>query len=818
MLTDDCLNGRTARTFGGGTVLAPSPIVCRQEEALRAVREDNEQVLSEEQERREAAVHGFGATADAASSYTPTADSAAPDTALDTNDAEKDIRRPAAVIGHDPLQVGRGSPSRVVADILDGELPIGTYAKLDTEGSGYTVDMVGSSRQEVHLRDTALWMDLGYGADVRHAEERRAAAQIRSEDDPILEASEDAKQHTRMSETERVKDVRARLEAARTKSRKIRILCLVRLVLASIGAVAAILYDSIPAISAGVSEAISPAAYPLFGLLWAVLIALPFLPRLFRGVLGLLRFAPTRYSLTALALLVTMAYTVLVAATGNVLPLLEAIPLCMLAITALAETFEAFGRELAVSVVSSGRAVYVLSDGETPAATALGVQPADELIPRKRPAPLTALRTTVVDHVFSRMKRYNPYMGRLNYLLPASLGLAIVVAGVSLLRGGDLLSDGVRLFVTVYLASLPAAYLVAMSLPLQLANRRMRARGCAVIGTAAPADYTRPRKVSCKCELLIPECEIIVAARRKEITLRDDDPTDTISWRRMANTLFHLLEMPLAVDVPLEDDSSPEALEHLHVEIAESDAHYMKVYLVDDNPENPKTTEIQLGSHEALSRHGVRLPKSSMESVYRKSEDSHVLYLAFDGCFRIAYAAEYRVDPAFLTVAKRLEECGMRPVMVSYDPMLTSLMLSESRFEALGNMEIVRPDYTDVAEKCASSGVVAAHGGRDLIYPLVACRRMLLSYRLASALAWMGYAVVGALAVVTVLMGRTDLLNAFWVSVACLSSAAVMALVSWLCVRRPPVKTHVVNLITRGTGCIKRFATKCFAPCFTKKK
>ena len=797
------MNGGATRTSAENGALSPSVQARLQSEALRTVREDNLKLLEEERARSEAAIHGFGVTVDVAPVYAMPRDEADSDTVLSEDGRlEREAPRPIshpAVIGYDPLQVGHDTSVHTASDILDGELPVGVYTKSDADVANYTADMVGSSEQEIHVRDTALWMDLGYAANVRHAEERRAAAQARAEDDSVVEASREAKRFTAVSEIERRQRIRAQLDTARQGCRKRRTLALVRLILAAVGAVVAILYDSIPAVRTWLCESLSPASYPLFGLLWMLLIALPFVSRLIDGVTGILHFAPARYSVTALATVVTVVYTALAAATGERLPLLEGIPLCMLAIAALSEMLEILSEEDALSVVSSGRALYVLTDRDTPAATTLGHRVSDELIPHRRPNPLTVLKTATVDRVLSRMKQYHSYMAHLNYLLPAALGLAIVVSGIALLRGGDLLTDGVRLLVTVYLAAMPAAYLLAMSMPLQLANRRLRSRGCAVIGAATPEEYVRPRSARQRCELLLSERDVIVAARRKEITLRDNDPTETDLWRRMANRLFHLLDIPLAVDLPLEDDGSPEALAHLHVEIAESDVHYMKVYLVDDDPVAPGTTEIVMGSHDALSRRGIRLPKRAMESVYRKSEDSHVLYLAFNGQFRIAYAAEYRVNKDFSDIAKRIDACGMRPVMTSYDPMLTSAMLMEPRFVSLGNLEVVRPDYTDVPDQCCASGVVSVHGGRDLVYPLIACRRMALCYRVSCVLAWLGYAAVCALSLSAVLTDRGDLLNTLWVSVAGILSTAVLTLVTWLFVRRPSVGAYLRSFITRIT-------------------
>ena len=808
LLPDNTLNGSAFCENGDDVSDSTSMQNHSQSEALRAVLAENTQILEEEQERREAAIHGLADPSSEANVDISNVAAIVHDLPAEEPAGDEDVfasrhraQPRSSVIGYDPLQIGHGgSSARVVADILDGELPVGAYAKPETERTDYTAKMVGTSDADVHLRDTALWMDMGYGADVRHAEERRVAERVRSTDAPVSASERNVDNST----DEKVQAARAELESARGAYPKTRVFAIARLIAAFVGAVIAVLYGSLPVVEQSVSDALSPVVYPLFGLMWMILIALPFVTRLACGAMGLVRFAPTRYSVTVISMAVAFCYEVIsmiaCAAAGIVLPSIEGIPLCMLAFAALSELFETFGAGNALSVVSSGRAVYVLSDGDTPAATTLSEYTADELIPRrKRPRPLTALRTTVVDHTVARMKQYNPYMSRLNYLLPAALGTALVIASVALLRGGHILTDGVRIFAVTYLAALPAAYLIAMSLPLHIANGRMRTKGCAIVSEADPETYARSQTKHRKCEFLIPERDVIMATRRKEITLREDDPASIDHWRRVANRFFHLLDIPLATDTPFEDDQSPEALAHLHVEISDADVHYMKAYLVNDTPDHPETTEIVMGSHDALSRRGIRLPKRAMESVYRKSEDSHVVYLAFNGRFRLAYAVEYRVDPAFLDTMSRIGDCGMRPVMVSYDPMLTSAMLIEPRFAALGNIEVVRPDYTDVKSTLCSSGVVAMHGSRDLVYPLIACRRIHVGYRLSHAMAWVGYAAVSALSLIAVLAGGNAYVNTATAVGAQAILAALFVLLSWIVVYRPAFKTRVQRLIARIT-------------------
>ncbi len=775
-MTDGAINGRSGASH-----------------AEQAMREENERLLAEEALRHAAAASAIYAddlpaqdtadTPDAPAAQTAAAEPQ--DTAADTAAASPAPRRSRpAVIGYDPLQVShdtrtdrqavdRPTAARRVSDILDTEMPVGASASpakaakaAKADGArDYTAAMPSDSAEDIRRRDAALWMELGYTADVRHAEDRRAAEESRSADrraatdlseaDRLVTPAPDGREYSGRADTDR----------ATERYRRDRIRRIVYLAVAASGALILLWYDTLPSVlSALFSDISAPAspAYPALELVILLLAVIPFATRLGGGVRGLCRFAPTRYSVTAVALTADVLYTALctVAAAlwGTSMPLFGVIPLFSLSVAAMSEVADADGEWRAFRAVSTGRAVYVLSDEDTPATAALSERTVGRPMERT-PRPLTALRTSLVDGVFARMGQYNSYMGRLNYLLPVSLGVAILAGGISLVQGGDLVADGARVFTATLLSTLPVSYLLAMSFPIHRVNRRLDARGCAVIGTAVPEPYAGATKGTTR-RVCFAERDILVAACRKEVTLRADaDSQDAVPavpaahWRRLANRLFFLLGSPLAVDSPMEDDGSPDALSHMHVEIAETDTHYTRLYLIDDTPGACATVEVMMGSYDALTRRGIRLPRRSMEATYRKSPDSHVLYLAFDGHFRLAYASEYRVRRDFSATKDALARVHAVPVLVSYDPMLTPELLSAPRFSALVGVEMVTPTCVDIPRRTCSSGVVAIGDARDLVYPLVACRRMHTCYRRAYGFTWLSFGVVSALVLLTVLAG-----------------------------------------------------------------
>ncbi len=732
-----------------------------------------------------------------------------------------------AAISYDPLQIGREGHgpeerARVVSDILDEVLPIHTPDRENPEPAptpvgNYTANMPSTDPVDIHQQDAEMWADLGYGAEIRHAEDRRAVEQARSEKvqrenrrldrldeedetPPIPEKPTPSLQPTSVPPAPSRTAVRIQpappLEAPRrSRHGKNRRTIMVRALIAVIGTGLLLLFDCLPTFTEWAGNDATPAfvstiGYPMVSMLLTALLALPFATRLWKGFTGLFTFTPRRYSTASLALLVHFLYTcadvILILLDVGTLPLYGGLALCTLAIAAVAEHLNAVGDRDARSLLSAGKPLYVLTDETTPATVTLR----DEY--PKHLAPLSAVRTRSVDRRAALKGTHLAAMDRLNGLLPAAGGLSVVVFAVSLVNGGDWLFDGVRIFTVSLLSALPAAYLVALSFPFCYANRRLGVRGCAVVGAAASDMYAKHQKK--QRVVCFHDGDILRAVRRTEIiphSTKDPNALPDEHWRRLANRLFHLLHSPLAVDDRFEDDASPEALAYLHVEIAEQGEYYTKLYLIDETPGDESTVEVMMGSHEALTERGVRLTSLKNEKNYRRSEDSHVLYIAVDGRFRIAYAVEYRVRKEFSDLKRALAACHARPAMVTYDPILTPRTLESSRFAALRSVQILRPDHVETSRQTCAGGLVALDGNRDLIHPLLASRGMSRCHRFAHLLSWGGLAVTAALLLVAVLTGYDACINTLTMTglhilLTALAALLPMVIITRRSLRLPP--------------------------------
>ncbi len=705
----------------------------------------------------------------------------------DTLAEDESLAEPAPTvrIPYDPLQLGldehTARTDRAAAlRHLDAECPVGTRTRSQEEStvapvaqtapknatpSDYTASMPQAGGEEEAERDTALYIRLGYEAELRRAEEQARINRVREaehgEHRPLPKnestAASGGREYASRAQTETV-------ENAYTRAR---FLAVVRLFVALSGAILALIYDVLPAVlntDSPLAPFFSSAAYSLVDLVWLLIISLPFIPRLARGLWSLCRFEPTRYAVSGMAILVTAAHTVIAALAENAssISLFSGVALFMLAVAALSEYLTIAGEHRSFTVVSSGKPPFILTDERTPAALEATGAPSSPT--------LTAVRTGRLLDYFARTGRYNPYMARLNYLMPVALLAALVVGALGMLLGAEPLSDGARAFTATYLACLPTAYLISMSLPLYLASDAIAERGTAVVGTATPEYYADAGK-----NLVFADGDAVVALNRKEITLRGDPYT--AEWRRLAAYLLLSVHSPLAEGMPVAG-YDPNAI---FVEVAERADHYIRFYLTDDRRPDLGTVEMILGSHEALVRRGIRLPKISMERVYKKSEDSEVVYLAIDRKFRLAFAAEYRVRRSFATTLEALRALGHTVSVQSYDPLVTQALLGDPAAEGI---RLLAPPHLEGERLSRASGVVATGRPSDLVYPIAACHGMRKAYRIAACLAWSSVGVGVLVPVISMLLGEFTILSSATVMLWQVLTALSAVLVSLITVNR----------------------------------
>ena len=770
-MSDACLNGLAPNEAVGG-------------HRLQALDEENTRLLEEAtrfmNSREDPSEAGLDShdSGERSRSYTDPAES--------QTDTSGKAGRSYTVQTHDPLQLGLDDvsptfkkkrytqPQNSKNDAGDG--------KSEKEPFTYADEMRANGDDSNGIRDMDLCMRLGYEDSLRRAEDQSVVEEIRTKnyESHTLDASDDR------PIPEHGREYRGRVDTDHVESAYIRAYRknLTLICIACLGALVSVVYDFLPLLLSTASGSSTPftvsLAYPMIGTIWIALISLPFLRKMAGGIRSLWNFEPTGYAASSVACLVALANGVIACAVApeRQLPLFGAPALFMLTIAAVSEFWITEGEHKAFSVVSSGKPAHVLTGEITSASSEWqNSNQTNKAIDRnpsagkKRPV-MTVVRTNRIADYFSRTEQYNPYMGRLNYMFPVALLIAIVNAGIAVALGSDLVSVGIPVFIATYLATLPAAYLLALTIPLYRVNRILNQKGAAVIGSAAPSEYAGKPLPS----LIFSDGDALKSMYRKDITLRDDP--DAEEYRRKADMVFRLLDTPLGVEPSLRNRGT----DGYRIEIAETGEQYVRLYLTESPSQ--ATTEIMMGSHDALARRGIRLPKINMESRYKKSENSHVIYIAFNRCFHLAYAAEYRVGRTFAKVSSALTDLGHEVALSSYDPMVSEDMEGITLLRKRNRVKLIRPAVYEPIYNTRSGGLIATGRSLDILRPLVACHNMKRAYRRGLVLTWALLALGSVLTVLTVCAGGEALLISAAVFAWQIFSALAVAVATVLSVSR----------------------------------
>lgn len=521
-----------------------------------------------------------------------------------------------------------------------------------------------------------------------------------------------------------------------------------RMLYTLIFAIILFIYDELPLIidtriplRTELSGFVGSRLYPLIGIALLIVGIIPCITRLFKSAISALRLEPDIYALPAISILAAIANNVgyLFRANSDIPAFFGGASLCILLIATVADLVLLRGQELAFGVVSSGKEKFLLADGEYSSASNDGHFDGNRYESDSRKC-YRVRRTYDLSSYFARTAKYAKISAFLNYIIPICLGSAVIVGGIALLSGKGGLTFAMRSAATAYFLMTPGLFAIGTTLPLFLSNNIISRRGCAVIGTAAPDDYNAFTRFGKDKKIFFSDGDALNAAYIKRINLRGD--TGAEHYVSLANKLFFVLGGVLSAEHQTSVACLPD-VSRLHIEIAESQEHFLKLYMIDGD----ESAEIIMGSYDKLTRNGIKLPNENMEKIYNDDRrDRLVVYLAFDGQFRLAYSIQYRLSAKFRRTAKQLARMGFVPSVETYDPMITSQMLSELHAgDVLGeDLTISRADHFDGTRPQRSCGLVATSNSLRLYYPLASCEHMRKAYgevkALTVALCFIGFA------------------------------------------------------------------------------
>ncbi|MBE6585263.1 MAG: hypothetical protein E7645_01905 [Ruminococcaceae bacterium] len=590
---------------------------------------------------------------------------------------------------------------------------------------GYHVEPAEQARD----RDTALYLHLGYEKELERTEEvshinrvsnqyvkdeyhRRQKSGLRNTPAVVY----DGEEYTAASQT--CEKERAYASAAT--------LCKVRLwftlVFSLVGLGLDILPDFASLLGDGLVDFVRSPLYPIIGFLWLTVSCLPSITYVWGGLRSLWELKPVAYALPAAAIALDLLYTLSACfLVGHGLRLYIGGALVILLVACLGDLLKTVAERFSFRVASSGKAKYILSQAERDVTEGRDEDYVHTFRVRK---------VERLAHYFLQVTQYDrrEWITGL-YIAGAFMG-GLVVASATVVAGHGAWIQGLSAFMGAYLASLPCAYLLGLTLPLFTANRLIGRHGCTVLTPEAIELYAPGKTVENDAvSITFSSADALKATHVKAVSLTDDEEAG--HYRCVTNRLFALLGFPLADgSFTLRDKE----LKGIRLEIAEIDRTCLRLYMIDR--QRDLAYEVLLGTHAAFEERGVRIPPKRREAQYKRTPNSRVLYVAFDRKFRLAYAAEYRPRKSFAQAVKALGSLGYVLSLVNYDPLVTPDLLKSLTTPQMPRLDIIRPDHLEESRESRVSGMMATGRAVDIVYPITACRRMKTATRMAVSLAW----------------------------------------------------------------------------------
>jgi hypothetical protein len=283
---------------------------------------------------------------------------------------------------------------------------------------------------------------------------------------------------------------------------------------------------------------------------------------------------------------------------------------------------------------------------------------------------------------------------------------SVACAVLSYIAMGDGMS-ALSAFMVCMHVGMPLSMLLFGAVPAFVAGKTLRRSGCAIIGARAPEDY---RDVKA---LMFDAGQMFTAYGSSQITVRGDSEIGT--YMQKTRTLLRALGGTLADIAGI--DGQENDPEQVKIEIMSVAENGMTLYV-------NGVTCVMMGDYDYLAARDVRLPPRDNEKNYKKRKNSAVVYVAFDGQFRVGYSVDYQMRREFLLRAKQLQAEGIDPVIVTYDPCINAETMRVRAGDCGIAVERQREYEGDAEHMTLDCGVIATRAPEDVLLPLLACRKL----------------------------------------------------------------------------------------------
>ncbi|NLW73724.1 MAG: hypothetical protein GX057_02340 [Clostridiales bacterium] len=411
------------------------------------------------------------------------------------------------------------------------------------------------------------------------------------------------------------------------------------------------------------------------------------------GLVGIYKFDPGPHSASAMAVVLTVVSNLAIMIIRPQVAQLYNFPAALcLVFSALSELLDALREKKTFEVISSGETRYGLQRA---------VSDDDKI-------PVYFVRRSKFTSGYLRRsyeKKKGIYL--LNYILIPAVAVGIVMAIITAAMNSAAAPAVAGFMATVFIC-LPVPALL-LSLPPAFAAARLKKQGCALVGQSGVEEYSGDKLIVFEDSAMFPANCI----RTKGIKLYDGF--------EIYDVLVKVGSLFCAVGGPLGEmfESGGEKFHSIH------DVKLIRIERGGVEAQIGGNLHMLCGSYDFLEKYGVYPKRNPRDEQLLAAGEVSIIYVAIDRRAAARLYIDYRVDPKFEEVARRLTMSNCRVAIRTCDPGIDEDMLARKRGEGAYRVEIIRrPMDRCGAVETVDSGIVALGSPYDIKEPLSAAAKL----------------------------------------------------------------------------------------------
>ena len=532
-------------------------------------------------------------------------------------------------------------------------------------------------------------------------------------------------------------------------------------------AIVALIFELLPTFGVELAGVLSyvefPAVYALIGLQFVAFVAAIYYKKLWNGLKRAFSLTPNTYSIIALILGLTAVYdtviVIILSVTGDPLPsMYNALAVIITALLAGADYLNVVLEMKAFGVYSSNAKKYTMV--KECRRGGIGEKMYDGGLEEDKN--IYSIKSIDFPNGFFRSMRAKHKKNKLLTLLTVPvLIVGIIASVVAAILGASAYTSTAAFIVCVY-AILPVVLIFTEILPYTVAMIKLTKRGSAFAGTEAVKKYG-------DCHVFVfNDLHMFKKCKTEDVGIAMYDTSVGYLVLGCIDALYSKIGGPLSgMKMNL-----PDVFKFQNVAIKRITKNGIEAII-------DKKHNLIVGEASFMQRYGLNFPPNE------KDNGRLTLCVSLNGKISAKLSVKYETEPVFEMLAERLNAEGVSCAIQTYDPLINSVMLADSRTIGSSPISVVHKNSEDfVSDKTnryrsEADGVISCGSRLKLAEVVVWFKRLNRLDRITQKIA-IAFSLTGALlATLFLALGIVEYVNQLYVLLYLLTELIAMLVLTF---------------------------------------